>query len=341
MSKVSHIKIKENVFNEVAKAMKLADYENFLKGESIFIKVNALSNNVVPGQNTSPYVLEGVLKVLRSKFKNIFIGDANVATVKQVEKAGTLWGYKSLAKKYNATWINLSKQEKTRIEVNGKIFKHLYIPKILTLVDCKITLPVLKMHNVTVLTAALKNQWGCIPEFRHNFHMVANEAIPEINKALKFDFAVLDATICLEDNGPRTGKPIIRNSVFASNDLVALDTVAAAFSGIEAEKVKYLKVAEELGVGTTKYNLVGDQLDVKKLKPAIAGEHPIVRWELFFRKIPVINTIIFKTPLFNIPAFIASRYNSVIWYNLKGKKYAREVIKQNPLYNAEFKNLIK
>ncbi len=154
-------------------------------------------------------------------------------------------------------------------------------------------------------------------------------------------FAVADATICLEENGPRVGRPKIVNELFASADRVALDSAACRLMGIDVRKVGHIIHAEKTGLGTIDYEIVGDPLKLKRFRPALIENHPIVKWEMRLRKVPVLNTLIFKTPFFKMPAFIASRYNSIYWYHLKGKKWAREIIKKNKLYYEEFAPLLK
>ncbi|MBU1203943.1 MAG: DUF362 domain-containing protein, partial [Nanoarchaeota archaeon] len=100
VSLVSHVKVGESVQEAVAEVMEMANYRLYVKG-SVFLKVNLLSDNVVPGQNTSPWVLEGVLKKMKEDgFRRIYVGDANVATVRQVMRAAKKWGVLRLCEKY-------------------------------------------------------------------------------------------------------------------------------------------------------------------------------------------------------------------------------------------------
>ncbi len=344
MSIVAHKRIrgesKEVLLEAVEQAMQLANWKKYVKGKKVFIKTNLLLKKVVPGLCTSPWVIEGIIKVLKKNNKEIYIGDCNVATTKQVEEAAKNWGIIDLCKKYKITFINLSKQPTKRITTNGNIFKYLEVPEILTKVDSIISAPVLKTHLIPKMTCALKNQWGCIPTFRQQLHHVINDAIPEINKGLKINFAVVDATICLEGNGPVNGIPKIINSIFASNDLVAVDALAADFIGIDYKNIPYITNSEKLGIGSTKYKVTGDKITATKFLQPDIKTSPIVNIEMKLRKIPIINYLIFKTPLFKIPAFIASRYNTIYWYHTQGKSTINKVLK-NKLYRKEFMPLIK
>ncbi|MEM4267073.1 MAG: DUF362 domain-containing protein, partial [Candidatus Nanoarchaeia archaeon] len=264
-----------------------------------------------------------------------------VATAKQVELSAKNWGYSKLCLKYKTRFVNLSKQRTLPVRIKGKIFSFLRIPKILFNVDSLITLPVVKTHNVAGMTCALKNQWGCIPRFRQKYHLILSHAIPEINMAVPTSFCVADASICLEDNGPVTGMPRVTNSFFASDDLVALDSAVAAFIGYDSSNFGYIVNSEKIGLGTRNFNIIGDKFVFFKFRPALACNHPIVSWELRLRKTKGLNKLLFETPLFKIPAWCAYKYNSVWWYNKYGKKYARRILRNYPLYREEFRGLVR
>lgn len=345
LSRVSYVRIsgdsKADVISSVSRAMELVGWRKYVNGRSIFVKVNLLSDQLVPGQCTSPWVLEGVLSVLKETRAKIFVGDSDVATTRQVMRAAGVWGVLDICERFGARFVNLAEEKRGRVKVRGRIFDYIEIPKILAEVDSIVSVPVVKTHNVTKITCALKNQWGCIPRFRHNYHHVAGLAIPEINKALSVCFAVADATVSMEGSGPRVGIPKVTNSVFASSDIVAIDRVAADFIGIDYKSVEHIMRAEVLGLGSTNAVVVGDKLECQNFKPALIEKHPIVFVEMKLRKIPVVKQLVFETPLFMIPAWIAAKYNSFYWYNLKGRKYAREVVENHLLYGKEFRELMK
>ena len=341
MSRVVHRKFqgsKEDFFKLVSDVMEESDWRKYVKGK-VFVKINILSDQVVPGQCTSPWMVEAVFRKLKEM--EVYAGDANIATGNQLEKGACLWNYKKLCKRYGVKFVNLSKQKLVELETNEEIFSKIKVPEILNDVDCIVTLPVLKTHNVTKMTFSMKNQWGCIPEFRHNYHLVADKCIAEINNILNVTFAVGDAMMCLEENGPRVGRPKIVNSVLASNDLVAIDSAGAKIIGIDPKEVGYIVNGEKKGIGRINFELVGDELVNEKFLPALVENHFIVNTELKMRKIKLFRKLIFETWFFKIPAFIASKYNSIYWYHLKGKRWAREIIKDNKFYKEQFGNLIR
>ena len=329
MPEVAFVKIdyKKGIEHAVKRAMALAKWEKYVKGRKIFLKINAMGNQLVPGLNTSPFVLEAVIKTILEKRKNIkiIIGDTDLATVKQFWHAVKLWGYEKIAKRYKCEIINLAEEKTVRKKLGGEIFDYIEIPKILTRVDSIITLPVIKTHGLTKITCCLKNSWGFLPRYRHQYHMVADKAIAEMNKAIKVNFAVVDGSICIQGKGPRTGEPKICDIILAGNDIVAVDYIVASFMGFNPEEIKHITHAEKLGIGRTKnIKLLGDVFFCANFKP-VKG-NIVFRVEKLSRKIPVLRKLFFDTKLFDFFSFIVTQYNTKWWYASVGRKALREVL---------------
>jgi len=344
MSKVAFVKVKhvENGVHEaVWRAMELTDWKKYVNGKKIFVKINGISDQLVPGQCTSPWVVDAVLKKIKEHLPRaeIFIGDANLAATEQLDKSAEVWGIKELVKKYKIKFVNLSHQPLVETHLPGKKVHKLNFPKILLDVDCIVNLPVAKAHCLTKITCCLKNHWGLIPRFRHQYHIYVNDVIADINKFFsKTTYNVVDATICLEGNAPRTGIPKICDVIFAGHDRVSIDTAAAVFMGFDPKKIGHILESEKRGVGETKYTIVGDKFYVDKFIEPEPSKQPIFFWEMLMRKVPIASYLIFRTPLFKIAAWGATKYNTLWWYNLTGKKYAKEII-FDTWYGKEFRPL--
>lgn len=86
--------------------------------------------------------------------------------------------------------------------------------------------------------------------FRHNYHLVLDQALADINTVARPCFAVMDATIGLEGNSPKSGIPKVVNRLLASGDPVALDAVAAKVMGFDPEQIGHLAECMAAGLGT-------------------------------------------------------------------------------------------
>ncbi|MEM2910912.1 MAG: DUF362 domain-containing protein [Candidatus Bathyarchaeia archaeon] len=336
-SEVLFIRVKQQhggVQEAVKAAMMPLWKNNLLHGSKIFVKVNLISSEFVPGQCTSPLVLDEVLKELTERGYEVTFGDADLAAAQQCDKAYEVWGHKKIAEKYGARFQNLSKDRLVNVEVGGVVFKTLDVPQCILEADLIINLPVIKTHCLTGLTCALKHFWGVVPRVRHQYHLVVNDAIADITYFLKdkIVYNIADGTIAMEGDGPRTGKPKICNVVMASSDPVALDAAVAEYMGISIPE--HVVAAAKRGVGLLDYLIVGDDFKPDPFLQANPYKQPIFKWEMAFRK-SFLKPLIFDTSIFSIFAWIATKYNTFWYFRRRGKKYRKQV--EETWYGEEFK----
>ncbi|MEM3075954.1 MAG: hypothetical protein QW590_03960, partial [Candidatus Bilamarchaeaceae archaeon] len=68
MSDVVFVKLKsvtkEGVREAVHRAMDMGEWKKYIYGNKIFVKINGISDQLVPGQCTSPWVIDAVLEKL-------------------------------------------------------------------------------------------------------------------------------------------------------------------------------------------------------------------------------------------------------------------------------------
>jgi uncharacterized protein (DUF362 family) len=134
----------------------------------------------------------------------------------------------------------------TRLEPAGEIG----LPRILLEADVLITLPVLKTHALTYFTGALKNQWGCLPQYdRILYHRYLDPLLATLHRVLRPKLAVMDGIIGMEGRGPTNGKPRRMDVVLASQDSVALDAAAMRLIGLEPSCARHVVLAAEQGLG--------------------------------------------------------------------------------------------
>jgi uncharacterized protein (DUF362 family) len=299
---------------------------HLLHGKKIFVKVNLISSEFVPGQCTSPLVLAEVLKELTERGYDITFGDADLAAARQCDKAAEIWGHKKLGEKYGAKFQNLSKDKLVKVRLNGKVFKTLDVPRCVLEADHIVNLPVMKTHCLTGLTCALKHFWGVVPRVRHQYHLVVDDAIADITSFLrpKLAYTVVDGTICMEGDAPRTGKTKICDMIMASTDPVALDVVAANYMVMPIPR--HVIEASKRGVGELDFTLKGDRFEPNPFLLPDPDKQPIFFWEMTLRK-TILKPLIFDTSAFEIFSWIATKYNSFWYYKREGMKYSQKIAK--------------
>lgn len=208
---------------------------------------------------TDPNLVEAIVDLLmeRGNYRiSIVESDASTNLINPAFKA---LGWSRLADEKQVELVNLTNSEKIRIEINGQHLKTIKIPRIMYECNLHISVPKLKVHELTGITGALKNTFGCIP-FRRKakYHKHISEVIADINSVLKPDIVVMDA-ICGLIGGCITGIPLRTNMIMASNDPVAIDSAAARHVGYRPRKIQHIRLSEDAGVGTMRFILEGDR----------------------------------------------------------------------------------
>ncbi len=327
----------------VHRAMALVDWDRDLEPASVFLKVNLLSREVMPGQCTSPWVFAAVLKAVKERFPRaeLFFGDCEVATSRQVDDAVRTWGLLDIGAAHGATFVNLSTAPTRQVEV-GPIFGRLDIPEVLLDAEAMITIPVVKTHCITPFTAALKNQWGLLPRARFKYHPVVHEAIAEVNGffAAKMVLGVADLTVAMEGPGPRVGLPKVCDRVMASRDLVALDTAAAQYMGFDRDEVEFLLHAERQGLGSMEAEIVGDAFEKNPFARGQGQDYVVYRWRDRFADAPVLRTFLLQDWFFKPLGWAAALYARHFWYRRKGRPRAESICRETG-YGAEFAELLE
>lgn len=327
---------KKGVFKAVERAMKLAGWKKYIKGKKIFVKINAMNTKLIPGTNTSPWVLEAVLSVLKKTKAKIYLGDGDLCSQRNVNLASDVWGYKKIAERHNAEFVHLTDDKQIEVDMVGVIGKT-SISKTLAECDAIISIPAIKTHVWSTISGSIKNMFGCLPRERHLLHLQLSDALIDLNKFLKPCFTVVDCTVSLEGNGPRTGIPRVCDAIFASADLVAADSAGAYFMGFNPQDIMHLRLAAERGLGSLNFKVKGDidRFIIQNFKKPgdtiVTKSHKILRHSF-------LEKYFFRTRLFALLKAMAYSYNMFYWYHFKGKPKAGW-IRNNTGYTEEFSDV--
>jgi uncharacterized protein (DUF362 family) len=325
-------KVDNDVAGAVAEAMDLAGFRDALpKSSTVLVKVNLGWDLFIPGSVTNPAVFEAVIHVLKVHAAKIFVVESD-QVLENVEKAFLKSRMSDIAKAHGIPWVNLSREKIVLKYLAGnRVLKHVPVPEILTR-GLVLSLPVMKTHDKTTVTLCLKNQWGCIPKMRHRYHLFLTDAISDVNAAVGPKFAVVDGTIAMEGNAPKTGIPRVVGIVGAGSDLVEVDSVFAGLMGFDPKQVSHIAEAERRGLGKISASYVGDKID--PLRPFFPARSNLVsRVELSFRR-SSLNHWIFDTPVFSLMLFGAKLYYYA-FEMAKGRRI-RKAFRTHPLYGRYY-----
>ena len=119
-----------------------------------------------------------------------------------------------------------------------------------------INAPKLKGHVQMIFTGAVKNLFGCVVGKRKPLYhcMVKNSKVTfahmllDIVDLLPPTFAIMDAIMCMEGNGPSSGTPRKMGGIIASREPLHADVLACHLIGLDPEQSPLMVAAKERGL---------------------------------------------------------------------------------------------
>lgn len=246
---------KENVEDALRESLNLiSGIKRFVKrGDKVLLKVNLLMpRRPEAGITTHPAVMRILAKMVKERGAEVMIGDSSMW---MTSKALKLCGVEEVARELGVKAVNLDTFRPRKVKIRGgKVLKEVYIPSLALDVDVLVSVPKLKAHELTSLTGAVKNLLGLIPgRLKTEVHKTApdpesfSEALLDIYSVVKPSFAVMDGVISVEGSAGVGGTRKV-GVILASDNLLALDTVAGAIIGYKPEDLPVNKMAKKRGL---------------------------------------------------------------------------------------------
>jgi uncharacterized protein (DUF362 family)/ferredoxin len=254
-----------------------------IEGKNVIVKVNALracnpDNEAIV---THPSLLKAVIDRLEMlEPKRIIVGDSvgtesygNSQHIFDVtglaEAAGPYYRNLSL----NLQMADLERPFKRKVAVLKDVLDS----------DVYISLPKMKTHGMTMLSGAVKNNFGLLAGAQKSWYHyysekpeVFAEILIEMYRLRPPDLVIMDGILAMEGYGPCSPETRRVNKVLAAADAVALDTVLAHMVGFRTDEVPYLRIAGDLGIGRTDLNAIDVEGDFSPIegfnRPVITPE---------------------------------------------------------------------
>ncbi|MFP4457311.1 MAG: DUF362 domain-containing protein [Clostridia bacterium] len=276
MSKVAIIKCEnyqlKNVKNSIERGINLlGGIEKFInKNEKVLLKPNMLSAKSADKHvTTHPSILEAVASILiESGYKDVVFGDSpakdneeKTAQINGLGPAGLNAGIKQVDMSYGKT-IGFP---------NGHQCKRFEIAQAVIDSDSIINLSKMKTHQLTRITGAVKNTFGCVYGLnKAAMHTSFPDAVDfskmlvDLNLLLKPNLYIMDGIVAMEGNGPGSGDPIPMNVLLISNDPVAIDSTFCKLINLDPKFIPTITYGQKWGLGEfedKKVEYVGDDIN--------------------------------------------------------------------------------
>jgi len=292
------------------------------EGGTVVVKPNLCtpSEELIEVANTSPQVLAAVCKVLKTRTDDVVIGESDGIRY-TAEEAFQMNGTHQVAERTDCRLISFTNDEWVPVE-----HPHLDgwgMPRTLLECDAFVTVAKIKTHATTTFTGALKNQWGCIPQYdRIVLHKYLHTLIGDVNKLLGPVLGILDGMVAMEGRGPINGRSVRLNAILGSRDVVALDAAAMRFVGLDPATARHIVHAAEIGLGRMDEEGVTVDSDVTatwQFEPA-EKDWPIKMLNLISRSKFLTRHLLLNDTIF-FPARAFANFCRAAKSRLKGKHY--------------------
>jgi uncharacterized protein (DUF362 family) len=258
-----------------------------VKDKVVLLKPNFVGLDPLGVMNTHPAVIAAACEsFLRLGASEVLIGDgpamdrdteAILESVRLREFVG------SLERKF--VDLNTDDVECVPLTTKASRLKELYFPRTVLGADLVVSMPKLKTHHWAGVTLSLKNMFGIVPGSCYGWpknilHWAGiDNAILDINAAVRPDFAIVDGIVGMEGNGPIQGTPKACGALIFGDDPVAVDATCCRLMGLLPERVKYLAAAGTMlgHVRVDRIQQLGERVEALRTKFRVIREFDSIR----------------------------------------------------------------
>ncbi len=242
--------------------------------QNVLIKPNMLSPQ--PPERaitTHPAVVEAVIDLVKSAGAIVSIGDS--PGFYKFSSSAKVSGISQVADRTGVKLTPFDKEEQIAT-AEGCFMKRLTVARAAVKADAIISTPKFKTHNLTYITGAIKNLFGCIPGLKKSemhFRFPDNEQfsrmLVDIALSVPVRLHIVDAVVGMDGNGPSAGDPFKIGLIIAGTDPVAVDSVACRVVGIDPSTIPMIRIGEECKLGVAAEDgieIVGEPLESARVK---------------------------------------------------------------------------
>jgi uncharacterized protein (DUF362 family) len=261
----------QNVYEALSRGVELlGGLDRFVtSGERLLLKPNLLAGDdpdrVV---TTHPSVLAASARLFQEGGAAVSFGDSPGLgrPARAAERAGLI----EAGSRSGAEFVDFSSGSRVD-NPEGELVSSFPIAQPVQECDAIVNLPKMKTHQLTRITGAVKNLFGCIPGQRKALYHVQFQDVTafstllvELNLILHPRLHVMDGVIAMEGNGPRGGDPRPMRALILSQDPVALDAAFCRIIALDPKFVPTNVIGHRRGLGYFRerdVKSVGDPLE--------------------------------------------------------------------------------
>ncbi len=181
-------------------------------------------------------------------------------------------GYTEMLAREKIEFVDLNYDDLGTFPLKGGYtkLKTMFVARTILDADLFVSMPKLKTHHWTQISASIKNLFGIVPGIKYGWpkNTLHIERISGFLAELADSVptracAVVDGIAGMEGDGPLFGTPVPSGALIVGSDLVAVDSTCARVMGFDPAQIDYLAFANWAGIGMiapAKIDLVGEPL---------------------------------------------------------------------------------
>jgi len=222
-----------------------------VRGRRVLLKPNLVEYESGTVINTNPLVVAGAIEAFRrAGAREVVVGEGP-GHRRDTEFLLAASGLADYLRELRVPFIDLNLDDVQSVTLRSRFMRRaqLMLPVEVLKSDFVVSMAKLKTHHWAGMTAAMKNLFGLVPGavygWPKNFLHIQgiDSSILDINATVRPSFAIVDAVVAMEGDGPIMGKPRKCGFLAMGPDLVAVDSTCAGIMGFDPERIPYLRDA--------------------------------------------------------------------------------------------------
>lgn len=271
----------------------------------VIIKPNLCFAERIPGATTSPKLIKYVTRYFVKNSEDVIVVESD-ALLNTADEAFDNLGIRKTVEREGGKIVNLTKYYKEK--------KYDYLKKPFMKYDLFVNLPVLKTHEFALITGAVKNMFGMVPEMRRiKYHPVLEKILVKLCKIYKNQLIIMDGIYAMEGHGPTRGRTVKMNILIAGKNPAAVDEVVAKIMKIPLKDAPHIIYAKKmLNVNKVDINCIGTSLEKCTRKFKRPQLDPITATKMWVWRHSIPNNIFFASRAYKITRFFGLRIRKFV-----------------------------
>jgi uncharacterized protein (DUF362 family) len=224
-----------------------------VRGRRVFLKPNLVEYWPDKAINTDPRLVAATAEaMLRAGAREVVVGEGP-GHRRDLEYLLEGTGMRDVLSDLRLRFVDLNLDDVRRVPLkcNYSNLGDIWLPVEVLQSDYVVSMPKLKTHHFTGMTASMKNLFGVVPGAVYGWpknvlHFRGIEqSIVDLAATVRPQLAIVDGVLAMEGDGPIMGRPRQLGFVGMGTDLVAVDATCARAIGLEPDRIPYISVSAE------------------------------------------------------------------------------------------------